>query len=166
MQLTYNNNKLKIDNGDHYYLGIINKDDFPDIISNDYEDIIVKSFNNFTNETTNISYNIVDDNFIIYFEYNSKPLKFSESIKIKISRFDKDFKDYINERIEKIENENKEIKMKLAELIGINRASKLTEELGLDDDDDDDSVVEPVKNVSQSKVVKPIKKTNQKTAYA
>ena len=159
MQLTYNNNKLKIDNGDHYYIGIVNKDDFPGIISNDYEDIIMKSFNNFSDDTTTVKHEIVDNMFIIDFKFNCKPLKIYEVIKIKINKHDKDFKDYIIERIEKLENDNNELKIKLSEL-SIKITKKNKEPIDMIVSVNTDSEVE-----EKEQIKKPAPKGNRK-AYA
>lgn len=150
MQLTYNNNKLKIDNGDHYYTGIINQNDFPSIISNDYEDIILKSFDNFSDDNTNITHNILEDLFTIDFKFNCKPLKISEIIKIKLTKHEKDYKDYTNERIEKLENENKEMKIKMAELASILLKKDDTEE-----DEEEEDAEDEEKDESDESVVEP-----------
>ena len=141
MHITYNNNELRIDNGDHYYIGQVTKTMFPEIISNDYEDIIEKSFNDFTDETTTIKHTITDQQYIIDFKFVCKPLKISEVIKINITRKDKDFKDYVIERIEKLENENKELKIKLAELATI--VLKSEDSTNDDDEEDEDDEEEP-----------------------
>jgi len=148
MHKTYNNNELKIDNGDHYYIGQVSKTIFPEIIANDYEDIIEKSLNDFTDETTTIKHTITEKEYIIDFKFVCKPLKISEIIKINITRKDKDFKDYVMERIEKLENENKELKIKLAELATI--VLKTQEE---DEEEDEDDEEEEEEEPDESKFV-------------
>jgi len=139
MPITYNNNELRIDNGDHYYIGQVAKTMFPEIIANDYEDIIEKSLNDFSDENTTIKHTITEQQYIIDFKFVCKPLKISEIIKVNITRKDKDFKDYVIERIEKLENENKELKTKLSELATIVlKTQESSEESSHEDDEEDE----------------------------
>jgi len=121
MQLTYNNNQIKIDNGDHYYIGLIKKESFPENLRSDFEDIIDKSFINFSDDNYTVIHSLSEDNkeYIIDFKFICKPVTIKELIKINLIRHDKDFKDYINERIEKLEKENVLLKEKVSELAGI-----------------------------------------------
>jgi len=142
MHITYFNNTLKIDNGDHYYTGQVTKSIFPESIADEFEDIIVKSFDDFSDDNTNIKHIINETEYIIEFKFISKLLKLSETIKINIFRKEKDFKDYINERIEKLEKDNQELKDKMAELVAIilkkNEESEESEQSEKDDDEDDE----------------------------
>jgi hypothetical protein len=159
MHITYSNNTLKIDNGDHYYTGQVTKSMFPESIADEFEDIIVKSFEDFSDDNTNIKHTINETEYIIEFKFISKLLKLSETIKINIFRKEKDFKDYINERIEKLEKDNQELKDKMAELVTIilkndeelekseeSEKSEKSEES--EDDEDDDDEPEETKFVS------------------
>jgi hypothetical protein len=183
MPITYNNNELKIDKGDHYYIGQVNKTMFPEIIANDYEDIIEKSLNDFSDDNTTIKHTITEQQYIIDFKFVCKPLKISEIIKVNITRKDKDFKDYVIERIEKLENENKELKTKLSELATIvlktqEDSEDSSEEEDKDDDDDDEEDEEPdeskfvtqtIKGKSTLVSTKPVQKPTRggkKTATA
>jgi len=150
MQISYNNNTLKIDNGDHYYIGQVDKTMFPEIISNDYEDIIEKSFNYFSDDNTTIKHTITEQQYIIDFKFVCKPLKISEIIKINITRKDKDFKDYIIERIEKLENENKELKTKLYELATIVLKTQESEENLLEEEEEEEEEEDESKFVTQT----------------
>jgi hypothetical protein len=69
MQITYKNNELKIDNGDNYYIGQVTKTIFPEIIANDFEDIIYKSFNDFSDDNTTIKHTITEKEYIIDFKF-------------------------------------------------------------------------------------------------
>ena len=150
MQLTFHNNQLKIDNGDHYFIGLTNKQDFPTIISENYEDIITKSFDNFSDENTTISHIINDNQYIINFKYNCKPLNISEEIRIDLVKHIKDFKDYMNERIERLENENVLIKKNLSELANIvlknntEEAEEEAEEEVVDETEDEEESEVPI----------------------
>ena len=62
MQLTYNNNQIKIDNGDHYYTGLIKKESFPENLRSDFEDIIEKSFNDFSDDNYTVIHSLSEDN--------------------------------------------------------------------------------------------------------
>jgi hypothetical protein len=152
MQITYNNNELKIDKGDHYYIGAVSKELFPEIIANDYEDIIEKSINNFSEDNTTICHTITEQQYIIDFKFVCKPLKIFEIIKINITRKDKDFKDYVLERIEKLESENKELKTKLSELatIVLKTQESSEESSGEDEEEEEDEEPDESKFVTQS----------------
>jgi len=54
MLFTYSNNVLTIDNNDHYFRGYVDKSSFPEIIKGEYEEIIEKSFNNYSNNEMSI----------------------------------------------------------------------------------------------------------------
>lgn len=155
MYITYHNNELKIDNGDHYYIGQVSKTLFPEIIANDYEDIIEKSLNDFSNDNTTIKHTITEQQYIIDFKFVCKPLKISEVIKVNITRKDKDFKDYVMERLEKLEKENKELKTKLSELATIvlktqEDSDESSQEDEKEEEEEDDEEPDESKFVSQS----------------
>jgi len=174
MQLTYNEekNQLKIDNGDHYYFATVTKNDFPSIISDDYIDIINKSFDNFSDENTSVKYNLTEDTYIINFDYNCKPIKISETIKIKIVRHEKDFKDYTNERIEKLELKIVELTTGISKIatmlekkLNIKEMSNAVESEIEDGEEDEDSDKETKFVSSKIKIKEPeinIKKSNSR----
>ena len=105
MQLTFTNNELKVDDGPNYYIGNIKKEDFPSFISEKYEDIILKSFDNFSDENTTITHDINDNKYIITYKFNYKLLNISEEIKIDLVKHIKGFNDYTNERIRYLEHD-------------------------------------------------------------
>lgn len=173
MPITYNNNELKIDKGDHYYIGQVAKTMFPEIIANDYEDIIEKSLTDFSDDNTTIKHTITEQQYIIDFKFVCKPLKISEVIKVNITRKDKDFKDYVMERLEKLENENKELKTKLSELATIvlktqdeSEESSHEEEEEEEEDDDEEPdeskfVTQAIKGKSTLVSTKPVQKATR-----
>ena len=127
MLFTYSNNVLKIDNNDHYFCGKVDKSSFPEIIKEEYEEIIEKSFNNYSNNEMSIENEFIEpyEEYKINFSYHSKPIFFKASIIISLEKHQKDFKDYMNERMVKLEEQIEFLnnKVKEQELI-IN--SKLT----------------------------------------
>jgi len=187
MQLTYNNNQIKIDNGDHYYIGLIKKELFPENLRSDFEDIIDKSFINFSDDNYTVIHSLSDDHkeYIIDFKFICKPVTIKELIKINLIRHDKDFKDYINERIEKLEKENVLLKEKVSELAGIllkkdeeEKEEENDEEEEEEEEDEEKSEQEQSepeetkyikgKAVTKTKIVEPIKKPTRgsKAVYA
>ena len=117
MLFTYSNNVLTIDNNDHYFRGKVDKSSFPDIIKEEYEEIIKKSFNNYSNDEMSIENNFIEpyEEYIINFSYHSKPIFFKASIIISLEKHQKDFKDYMNERMEKLEEQIKFLNNKVIE---------------------------------------------------
>jgi hypothetical protein len=107
MLFTYSNNVLTIDNNDHYFRGKVDKSSFPDIIKEEYEEIIKKSFNNYCNDEMSIENEFIEpyEEYKINFSYHSKPIFFKASIIISLEKHQKDFKDYMNERMEKLEEQ-------------------------------------------------------------
>ena len=184
MQLTYNNNQIKIDNGDHYYTGLIKKESFPENLRSDFEDIIEKSFINFSDDNYTVIHSLSEDNkeYIIDFKFICKPVTIKELIKINLTRHDKDFKDYINERIEKLEKENVLLKEKVSELAGIllkkdeddeEQCEEETEEQSEEQSEQEQSEPEETKYVKgkavpKTKTVEPVKKPTRggKAVYA
>jgi hypothetical protein len=187
MQLTYNNNQIKIDNGDHYYIGLIKKESFPENLRSDFEDIIDKSFINFSDDNYTVLHSLTEDNkeYIIDFKFICKPVTIKELIKINLIKHEKDFKDYINERIEKLEKENVLLKEKVSELASIILKKDDDDEEGNEEEDNEEEVEENSeeeqsepeetkfiiakgKTVSKSKIVEPAKKPTRggKAVYA
>jgi len=117
MLFTYSNNVLTIDNNDHYFRGKVDKSSFPDIIKEEYEEIIKKSFNNYCNDEMSIENEFIEpyEEYKINFSYHSKPIFFKASIIISLEKHQKDFKDYMNERMEKLEEQIKFLNNKVIE---------------------------------------------------
>ena len=107
MLFTYSNNTIKIDNNDHYFVGKVEQSAFPEIIRDEYEDIIMKSFNDYSDATMDVKKKFTEpyQEYIIEFSYHQKPIFFSSSITVVIEKHQKDFKDYMNERMVKLEEQ-------------------------------------------------------------
>jgi uncharacterized coiled-coil protein SlyX len=98
---------LKIDYGDQYYLGLIEKTIFPSTIK-DSISILKKSINGFTDETTTISHTLTpidpslassnDSKYIIHFKYVNDYCNIIETIEMPLILHKKEQMDYINER--------------------------------------------------------------------
>jgi gas vesicle protein len=147
MQYTLKNNTIKIDNGDQYYTGDVTPDMFPEEISENYEEIINQSFENYNDDKYNVTLTLNFDNsiqqIIINFQYKVKPFSFKRSIVIPIKYHLKDFKDYTNERIEKLENEIKDLR----EIISVlteekNTNNKIDDSENASDEEDDEDETE------------------------
>ena len=125
MLFTYSNNVLKIDNNDHYFCGNVDKSSFPEIIKEEYEEIIEKSFNNYSNNEMSIKNEFIEpyEEYKINFSYHYKPIFFKASIIISLEKHQKDFKDYINERMVRLEEHVVKLEKQINEL---NINSKLT----------------------------------------
>ena len=125
MLFTYSNNVLTIDNNDHYFRGNVDKSSFHDIIKEEYEEIIKKSFNNYSNNEMSIENEFSEpyDEYKINFSYHSKPIFFNTSIIISLEKHQKDFKDYMNERMIRLEEHIIKLEEQIKEL---NINSKLT----------------------------------------
>jgi hypothetical protein len=140
MQYSIKDDQLKVDFGDHYYKGSISSDYFPEEIRDNYLDILQKSFENFIDEEYSVIKNFDDKTkYIINFHYKSKPFSFKRVIEIPMLKVEKDFKDYTNERIEKLENIVESLK---AELLSL-KTDKISEhiidnESDLENDKDSD----------------------------
>lgn len=151
MQFSYTNNTIKIDNNDHYFTGQVNPNDFPEMIRADYEDIIVKSFDNYSDDLMTITNEFDEQQYKINFSFNKKPFNFNTVIIIFMEKYMKDFKDYMNERMYKLENEI----LNLKELV-----SKLTTNLIENEDNNSNSEKsDEDNNSSEEEVVPPPKKT-------
>lgn len=98
---------LKIDYGDQYYLGLIEKTIFPATIK-DPVSILKKSISGFTDESTTISHHITpidptlvssnDPKYIIHFKYVNDYCNINETIEMPLVLHKKEQMDYINER--------------------------------------------------------------------
>jgi len=132
MQFTLKNNTIKIDNGDHYYTGDISSEMFPEEIRDNYEEIVNQSFENYSDDKYSVSivnnFDLKDPSFTINFQYNVKPFTFKRNILIPVVYHLKDFQDYTNERIEKLDNEVATLRSLVESLLNKNT---------IDDDDDD-----------------------------
>ena len=172
MQFTLKNNTLKIDNGDHYYTGEISSEMFPEEIRDNYEEIVNQSFENFSDDKYSVSIvntcDLKNPSFTINFHYNVKPFTFKRNIIIPVVYHLKDFQDYTNERIEKLDNEVATLRSLVESLLNKNT---------IDDDDDDeeedsdstlseeDEIVEvPVKGGKKVPVVVQMKSGRQVVA--
>jgi small-conductance mechanosensitive channel len=118
MLFTYSNNVLTIDNNDHYFRGNVDKSSFPDIIKEEYEEIIKKSFNNYSNNEMSVKNEFIEpyEEYKINFSYHSKPIFFNASIIISLEKHQKDFKDYMNERMIKLEEHVVRLEEQIKEL--------------------------------------------------
>ena len=107
MQFSYNNNIIKIDCGAYYYAGSATKDKFPKELKDNYEDIINKSFDNYEDEYYSITHSFNENNssiYCIHFNYFREPIKMEHKIVFFMNHYLKDYKDYTNDRFEKLEN--------------------------------------------------------------
>ena len=158
MLFTYSNNVLKIDNNDHYFHGNVDKSSFPDIIKEEYEEIIIKSFTNISNNEMDISQIFKEpyNEYIINFSYHSKPIFFETSIIIPLERHQKDFKDYMNERMVKLEEQILTLSIKLESLSSnlINNKEEDDDEDNEEEEDDDEDDSE-----EEEKIIIPPPKT-------
>jgi hypothetical protein len=163
MQFTLKNNKLKIDNGDHYYTGDISSEIFPEEIRDNYEEIVNQSFENYSDDKYSVSIvnncDVINPSFSINFQYNVKPFTFKRNIIIPVVYHLKDFQDYTNERIEKLDNEVATLRSLVESLLNKNT---IDEDSDLEDDDStlsEDEIVEvPVKGGKRVPVVVQMKK--------
>jgi len=142
MQYTLKNNIIKIDNGDHYYTGDVTPDMFPEEIRDNYEEIINQSFENYSDDKYNVTLTLKLDGpvplIFINFQYKVKPFSFKRSITIPIIYHLKEFKDYTNERIEKLENEIISLKDLISVLLEEKKIDNKIDDSQTDDEDDDD----------------------------
>lgn len=157
MQYTLKNNTIKIDNGDHYYTGEVLSNMFPEEIRDNYEEIINQSFENYTDDKYSVSIinNFEQENpsFTINFQYNVKPFTFKRNISIPLKYNLKNFQDYTNERIEKLDDEILNLKNLVNSLLNKNT---IEDDSDLDDNDStlsEDIVEVPVKGGKKTVVV-------------
>jgi hypothetical protein len=167
MQFTLKNNTIKIDNGDHYYTGEISSEMFPEEIRDNYEQIINQSFENYSDDKYSVSivnnFDIKDPSFTINFQYNVKPFTFKRNILIPVVYHLKDFQDYTNERIEKLDNEVATLRSLVESLLNKNIIDDEQEEEDSDLEDNDSTLSEeeivevPVKGGKRVPVVVQMK---------
>jgi len=139
MQFTLKNNTIKIDNGDHYYTGEISPEMFPEEIRDNYEQIINQSFENYSDDKYSVS---IVNNFDV------KDPSFKRNILIPVVYHLKDFQDYTNERIEKLDNEVANLRSLVESLLNKNTI----------DDDDDEEEENDEDNESEEEIVEvPVK---------
>jgi hypothetical protein len=143
MLFTYNPTKkqITIDNDDHYFVGPVDPDIFPSMIRNKYEDIIAKSFTEYTDSSMKISHEFDESVYKIIFNFNSDLLVFNEVIKIPIERVQKDYKDYINERITRLEDKLSSLSTKLENVVL--SVSKQQEETSEEEVSEEEEVIPP-----------------------
>jgi hypothetical protein len=164
MQFTLKNNKLKIDNGDHYYTGDISSEMFPEEIRDNYEEIVNQSFENYSDDKYSVSivnnFDVTAPSFTINFQYNLKPFTFKRNILIPVVYHLKDFQDYTNERIEKLDKEVATLRSLVESLLNKNTIDD-EEDSDLEDNDStlsEDEIVEvPVKGGKRVPVVVQMK---------
>ena len=146
MQFILKNNTIKIDNGDHYYTGDVTPEMFPEEIRDNYEEIINQSFENYSDDKYNVTLTLnldeVIHQIIINFQYKVKPFSFKRSIVIPIIYHFKDFKDYTNERIEKLENEIKDLREIISVLMECKNDNKIDDSTEEDDEEEEEEIVE------------------------
>jgi hypothetical protein len=152
MQFTLKNNTIKIDNGDHYYTGDISAEMFPEEIRDNYEEIINQSFENYSDDKYSVSivnnFDLKDPSFTINFQYNVKPFTFKRNILIPVVYHLKDFQDYTNERIEKLDNEVATLRSLVESLLNKNTI----------DDDEDSDLEDTDSTLSEEEIVEvPVK---------
>jgi hypothetical protein len=116
---------------------------FPEEIRDNYEEIIIQSFENYSDDKVNITLTLKLDEpiqlIIINFQYKVKPFSFKRSISIPIFYHLKDFKDYTNERIENLENEIKILRVIIEDLKDKNNNKIDDSEEDNDDDEEEDN---------------------------
>jgi hypothetical protein len=124
MQFSYENNIIKIDNGDHYYTTKVKQEMFPEEIQDNYEKIIKQSFVNYSEASYNVTHEFNKNNniFTIILNYVEKPFT-PYYFEYKMNYHMKDYKDYTYERIEAT---NKELKLEIKELNKIVSSIKKT----------------------------------------
>jgi len=147
MLFTIKDNLLKIDMGDHYYQGKIIQDFFPEEIKDNYIDILQNSFIDYVDDDYSVTKNFDDKNcYVINFSFKAKPFSFKRKIEIPVTKHEKDFKDYTNERIEKLETlvnklfqEVESLKLSKDNLIKVEDEDN-NEESEVEESDDDSQV--------------------------
>jgi hypothetical protein len=168
MLFSYSNNTIKIDNNDHYFVGKVDKSAFPEIIKEEYEDIIMKSFNDYSDATMDVKKSFCEpySEYTIEFSFHQKPIFFTSSIRITLDKHQKDFKDYMNERMVKLEEQVATLTLKVeslsSNLINDEKSEEETVEAEVEESDEESEeeiVVPPPKSRSkQAKVFVTSKK--------
>jgi hypothetical protein len=111
-------------------------DMFPEEIKDNYLEIIQQSFDDFTDDKYSVTKNFEDKTkYIINFTYKVKPFSFKRQIIIPVDYHMKDYQDYTNERIEKLEK----IIETMAEEIQNLKLSKLIDDEHEDSDEKEDN---------------------------
>ena len=155
MLFTYSNNVLTIDNNDHYFRGNVDKSSFPDIIKEEYEEIIEKSFNNYSNNEMSIENEFIEpyEEYKINFSYHSKPIFFKASIIISLEKHQKDFKDYMNERMVRLEEHVVELEKQIKELIINSKLTNKSKEIEYEKDSETDNSSEEEEEEEEEKEI-------------
>jgi hypothetical protein len=163
MLFTYSNNIIKIDNNDHYFVGKVDKSIFPEIIKEEYEDIIMKSFNDYSDATMDVKkcFNEPYTEYIIEFSFHQKPIFFNSSINITMEKHMKDFKDYMNERMVKLEEQVTTLTLKLESL-----STQLINDEKSEESESVNNEVEESDEESEEEIVVPPPKNRGKQAQA
>jgi len=145
---------LKIDNGDHYYLGILKQSDFPNDIKN-YIEVVEKSLIEYTDShekiISTISNNNDDNKSILYLiDYNISYGSYTRSftVAIKMDYNQKEQMDYINERfalldthIKLLNDENSNLKLQIKEISNQLDNFKNTDEQSEESSEDEQPIV-------------------------
>ena len=100
---------------------------------------------------------------IINFQYKVKPFSFKRSISIPIVYHLKDYKDYTNERIEKLENEIKDLRETISVLMESKNDNKIDDSTeDSEEDSNDEEIVEiPIKGGKKIPAVVQMKNGRQ-----
>ena len=156
---------IRIDCGPSYYLGLINPATIPEDFTENYKEIIQKSFSGYSDDSFNISGSFehedysMNNRFNIKISFKNKFYSFDKNISIPLIIHQKDKVDYLEEKIEFLTKEVNSLKLQLN-----NKAQEIEQE-----DSDDESVDEEhneesdeEEEVVQSKVVKNVIIGNKK----
>lgn len=166
MLFTYSNNVLTIDNNDHYFRGNVDKSSFPEIIKEEYEEIIEKSFNNYSNNEMSIENEFIEpyEEYKINFSYHSKPIFFKAFIIISLEKHQKDFKDYMNERMVRLEEQIEFLnnKVKEQELIINSKLTNKSKEIEYEKDSETDNSSEEEEEEEEKEIIIPPPKSKVK----
>jgi hypothetical protein len=163
MQYILKDNTIKIDDGNHYYIGTVNSEMFPEEIRDNYLEIIQQSFDDFTSNEYSVSKIFREDIdnriYIINFHYKAKPFSFKRSIEIPMEYHEKDYKDYTNERIENMEETINSLNEQLNDLRSEFIQYKLSHAQAntiVDESEEEEEDIKPVKSKKtiQSKLSK------------
>ena len=161
MIFTYNATKKQIiiDNEDHYFVGDVGQNLFPEVIRDSYEDIILRSFNGHVDESTKIAHTFENDIYKILFDFNCKPLIFQTVVDIQMVKHQKDYKDYMNERVSKLEATIKKLTEQIETIIEMKKGDVL-------ETADVPETVETQESQETQVVEKPIKHSGGKKKVA
>jgi hypothetical protein len=160
MQYTLKDNTIKIDAGNHYYIGNVKPEDFPEEIRDNYLEIIQQSFDDFTSDEYSVSKKFTEDGYYIDFHYKAKPFSFKRCIEIKMEYHEKDYKDYTNERIEKMEETinslNEQLNDLRSEFIQYKLSHAQPNTIVDDNEEEEEEEIKPIKSkrIVQAKLSK------------